>query len=388
MKKISIIITLMFISIVSIKAQTIHWITFIDTKDESVGEVDKNTRKILYSHWINVVNAALAEKGYNSDIQDYYGDRNSPENMKDVVKKLKSRPDDIIVFYYVGHGGRSINDKSDYPQMCVGQHDQNKFIPLEWVNQELKKKNSRFTLTIGMCCNSYSEGIKPKMQPTFSLNYGATYLSDNEISGIQNLFLKNKGNILVSSSKKGQTSGACSSELGDTDFFTYILLKLFQYDIKQKSNPDWTGLLKEVALGVNEVTQGEQTPQYIVNINASSQPQQKEQQRPNTHQDEEITIEEVLIQCLDYIVDKSIAEKKRIELADRMIEELFSPNAIVKIVGQDGDMVIDKETATDYISNISSVSSSGQLLKVALAGGEIGKDGKIEILKVKEYYKK
>ena len=89
----------MFISIVSIKAQTIHWITFIDTKDESVGEVDKNTRKILYSHWINVVNAALAEKGYNSDIQDYYGDRNSPENMKDVVKKLKSRPDDIIVFY-------------------------------------------------------------------------------------------------------------------------------------------------------------------------------------------------------------------------------------------------------------------------------------------------
>ena len=51
-------------------------------------------------------------------------------------------------------------------------------------------------------------------------------------------------------------------------------------------------------------------------------------------------------------------------------------------------MVIDKETATDYISNISSVSSSGQLLKVALAGGEIGKDGKIETLKVKEYYKK
>ena len=101
MKKLFSAICLL-LSVVAVEAQTIHWITFIDTNDENVGKIDVLGRKVLYSHFINEVNAALAPVGYSSDIQDFYGDKVTPENCKSTVELLRvSNPDDIIVFYYI-----------------------------------------------------------------------------------------------------------------------------------------------------------------------------------------------------------------------------------------------------------------------------------------------
>ena len=36
-------------------AQTIHWLTFIDTTDPNVGKIDVNGREVLYNHFVNVV---------------------------------------------------------------------------------------------------------------------------------------------------------------------------------------------------------------------------------------------------------------------------------------------------------------------------------------------
>ena len=46
-----------------------------------------------------------------------------------------------------------------YPQMCLAQHDENKFIPLEWVDKQLKSKGARLSVTIGMCCNNLDNRI-------------------------------------------------------------------------------------------------------------------------------------------------------------------------------------------------------------------------------------
>ena len=71
MKKLLLTLSLLLITVMS-QAQTIHWLTFIDTKDENVGEVDVLGRKVLYGRYINLVNAALASKGYTAKIYDYY----------------------------------------------------------------------------------------------------------------------------------------------------------------------------------------------------------------------------------------------------------------------------------------------------------------------------
>ena len=66
MKKLVFITCLLFV-ILGTTAQTIHWITFVDTTDRRVGKLDINGHEVLYNNFINDVNAALAEKGYESD---------------------------------------------------------------------------------------------------------------------------------------------------------------------------------------------------------------------------------------------------------------------------------------------------------------------------------
>lgn len=154
MKKIILIFFICISSVVA-KAQTIHWLTFIDTEDPNVGELDKTGRSVLYGRFVNVVNAALHDAGYTSDIHDIYDSALSPEKCKSEVENLKCDGRDIIVFYYIGHGTHAAAENNQYPQMLLGCDfsEEHKFIPLKWVHDELKTKGARLTVTIGMCCN-------------------------------------------------------------------------------------------------------------------------------------------------------------------------------------------------------------------------------------------
>ena len=218
MKKTAILLFILSMSVFA-QAQTIHWLTFIDTTDDKVGRFDILGRQVLYNRLINVVNAAVAPAGYSSDIQDYYGSRTTPENCKSVVQNLKCDKNDVVVFYYIGHGTRSKDDKTPYPQILLTSSNVDKFIPLSWVNEELKKKGARLTITIGMCCNAVQD-VTPKMAPVFGVNYGNTYVQDDEMTNIQKLFLQNRGNIIVTSASPGQSSYCVESNSDDNIIFT------------------------------------------------------------------------------------------------------------------------------------------------------------------------
>lgn len=101
-------------------AQTIHWLTFIDTEDAKVGKLDVTGRNVLYSRFVNVVNAALHDAGYKSDIHDIYDSALSPEKCKSEVQNLRCDENDIIVFYYIGHGTHAASESNPYPQMLLG----------------------------------------------------------------------------------------------------------------------------------------------------------------------------------------------------------------------------------------------------------------------------
>jgi len=79
LKKLIIMLAIVLPTLVN--AQTIHWLTFIDTTDKNVGQIDKNGREVLYNHFVNVVNAALTEKGYKTNIQDIYGTTLTPQKI-------------------------------------------------------------------------------------------------------------------------------------------------------------------------------------------------------------------------------------------------------------------------------------------------------------------
>lgn len=400
-------ILLAFMSSISVvNAHDIHWITFIDTTDPNVGETDKNTRQILYNRWINIVNSALAPKGYNAKIYDYIGNNTSPENCKDVVENLLCKPEDIIVFYYIGHGARAVDDKCKYPQMLLAQNNEEKCIPLCGVHDELLKKHARLTITIGMCCNSYAEGLSAKEKIPFSVNQGHSFVQMDEISNIQQLFLHNKGDIIMSSSDKGQASwGGFIPGIGLIDCFSNHLIQVFNEETKKNYVADWETILGDIQTRVDQETLAasrmpgskvtRQTPIFDINIEDAPEPlpvPPVPPVRPDVEKTKDVGKPKELImnsvaESLDYIVNKKLSRTAREQVAKDLLTESFAKDAIVRILGQDVDVVIDKSMAEDYLGNLSFTTK--QLpLKVVVVDCEINGSKKINSLIVREVYNK
>jgi hypothetical protein len=393
MKKLILFICLFF-TISSVDGKTIYWLIFIDTTT-NVGEIDKLGHDVLHNHFVNEVNAALAPLGYSSKIFDYNGNRTNPENCKAIVETIQAESDDIIVFYYIGHGGRpDIKDveylkKNPWPQMCMAQKDETKFIPLDWVNSQLNSKGARLTITIGMCCNSLSN-ISAKKAPSFAPNYGATYMSGNKLKQIQNLFLNYKGNLLTTSASPTQTSGCLSSDYGVVDAYTTILCQIFDKGLDGEKLVTWRDFLTTLGKEVDYWMEGEQTPIYddsrlvAANAPAPSQPQKPEVTpvpQPTPKQDN--GWKNKLTDYFDALISPSLSFDDRREL-EMKLGQMFAPNALVRMMSQDSDFVVDKESAPVFLGRLA---TSSLLLKVVIVDGVFDNNEKITSLRVKEIYK-
>lgn len=367
-------------------AQTIHWLTFIDTTDLNVGKLDINGREVLYNHFVNVVNAAVTEKGYRTNIQDIYGSTLSPQKCRDIVNSLKVDPDDIVVFYYIGHGTHGTVGGSPWPMMFMGHDNPNDLVRLkEDVYDVLLSKGARLTATIGMCCNVYQD-IPRTDTPSFGVNYGNTYLTETEKNAIQKMFLEHKGDFLLSSASPGQSSVGGNTPLGPMDLFTCVLVKNFE-DSASEGDLEWNTLFNDVAAVVNEVTKGQQTPIFVANI-TKSEPIDLPKPQPPTpvvvvpQANNSELLNKVGV-ALDNLIDLRHDEAYRMLQADEL-EKVFSSKAIVKVISQDGNVIVDKSTAIAFVRRLA---TSRILLKVSPISVKVT-DNKIVELRVREIYKK
>lgn len=386
---------LVLVSILPIlaNAQTIHWLTFVDTTDPNVGQIDVNGHNVLYNHVVNVVNAAIKERGYKADIHDIYGTTLTPQKCKETISNLIVSSNDIVVFYYIGHGTHGNVGGNVWPMMWMAQNNPNYLIPLKWVHDQLTAKGARLTATIGMCCNVY-QGINRSATPTFGVNYGNTYLTDDEKSAIQKMFLENKGDFLLSSASPGQSSVGGNTPLGPMDLFTCVFVKNFE-DSASEGKLDWNTLFSEVKEVINSVTEGDQTPIFVANLNKTSAPTVAAPTStpvvvtpPSSSSTSTATISKQdwlnkIGLALDNLIDVKQSDSNRIQQATEL-EKIFSSNAVVKVMGQDGNVVIDKSSAEDFIGRLA---TSRILLKVTPTDAVIN-GNKIAELKVKETYKK
>ena len=375
-------------------AQTIHWLTFIDTEDENVGVLDKNGREVLYNHFINPINAALKEKGYKTNIQDIHGTDLTPQKGKNVITNLNCSQDDIVVFYYIGHGTHSTVGGEPWPMMLMGQFNPDYFIPLKWAHDQLKTKGAKLTATIGMCCNVY-QGVNRRDIPSFGVNYGNTTLTEKEIKSIQKMFLENKGDFLLTSASPGQSSYGDKTTLGPIDFFTFYLVQTFE-DQAYDGTLDWSTLFSTVKNDLNDFTNGKQTPIFVSNLSkatASTTPPPTSKpvtvtppassSATSTVSSNQEWMNRIGV-ALDNLIDIRQKETARIAQASEL-EKIFTPNAVVKVMSQDGNFVIDKSSADEFIGRLA---TSRILLKVAPVDVVVNDSDKISELKVKEAYKK
>ena len=395
------ILVMLGVAAMQLQAKTIHWLTFIDTTDGvgkpegGVLEIDQNTRKILYARWINLVNASLGEQGYNVNIVDIYGSKTSPENCKDIINDLQCDSEDIVMFYYVGHGTENTST-SKFPLMLMAQTNVNKFVPLTWVHETLKKKGARLTISIGMCCNA-RQGAPGRIAPTFNMNYGNTYIDQDMSKNIKKLFLNYRGDLIVTSASPAESSWACGSNIGPTDYFTLNLLAYFNNILPDDNNPNWENILAEIKKTVYEDVKNDagiqrrypgstQTPIWDNHLVAASTPAPTQQTPPDkqeTRTNDMTILKTALNKALAYISSNSADEMERIKAAKK-IETAFKGNMTVRIMSQDGDVVVDKESISDYLGRIS---TSRLLMNVSVDDLKVNQDGQIISLRVRELYK-
>ena len=380
-----------------IQAKTIHWLTFIDTTDPKVGEIDQNTRKILYSHWIDLVNASLKEQGYDVNIIDVYGSKTSPKKCVDTVNDLDCGNEDVVVFYYVGHGTENTGT-SKFPLMFLAQNDVNKFVSHDWVHETLKSKRARLTVTITMCCNA-RQGVPGRIAPTFSANYGNSYIDQDMSESIKKMFLDYKGDIQITSASPAESSWACDSNIGPTDFFTINLLDQFNNVLPTQSRPDWEGMMKKIKEDVYEDVRtcegiqrrfpgSTQTPYWKKNLDTASRPPITPPTPPSTTptpKDDRTIIKTELDRVLSFISSTNVDARQRISAANK-IKQAFASDMIVRIMSQDGNVVVDKEPISSYLGRIST--DLGLLMNVSVVDFDINQDGRIGSLKVREVLKK
>ncbi|PIY12767.1 MAG: hypothetical protein COZ18_01260 [Flexibacter sp. CG_4_10_14_3_um_filter_32_15] len=167
------------------------------------------------------------------------------DNAMRVLNGLNPGSNDIVVFYYSGHGFRWSDQTDAYPQMDIRASPYTKLsaettISVSSVYNLLDKKGARLNIVITDCCNS-DIGINKMTETSFLA--GRSYQTPH-IEKLQKLFLATKGNIIVTSSQAGQVSWSNSVNGG---FFTLSFLQAFHEEISylKTQEPSWNTILKK-----------------------------------------------------------------------------------------------------------------------------------------------
>lgn len=239
MKKIVSILFLMLlvcnVSYADIEGGTVHFIVFADTEDASIGNSCNQTLKYLQGNMLLKLRRYLDDKDVKSYI--YEGNGNfTKSKLNEVVSTLNTSSNDIILFYYTGHGFNEGNN--DYPTLTLGRDGEDLSLrkkDLLDVYNVLRGKSHRLLVVVAEACNKQATG---------------TSISDNsplEDDGNKfRMLFASSGDYMISSSKKGQASYAQTGSMGVfSRSFADAMAEMFSDNTS--TSVSWPGLFQLVS---------------------------------------------------------------------------------------------------------------------------------------------
>lgn len=136
------------------KNTRIHLMIVANTNDSTVGVAAVKDIKTVEDFFSDLTEV-MGIKTMNT--VKVYGNNFSRGNVLDALKKIAPQPNDIVVFYYSGHGFRTSAKATPYPMYDLrsrpGQDYVKESLTTDTVAQLLKAKNARMTLVLSDCCN-------------------------------------------------------------------------------------------------------------------------------------------------------------------------------------------------------------------------------------------
>lgn len=379
MKKVllSAIIAILFM-IGNASAQTLHVINFCNTIDKRIG----TSCKVDYERTKQEAGLIAAYLNYGIKYYNGEGQNCSKENLMNVLNSLRCNKDDIILFYYSGHGTRSSQDKSEFPQMCLKyEYEEDKFVAVHTVIEKLQAKGARFTLVMTDCCNSICQGVSTKSP--LSKNGGAIVYDEEVARNYRKLFLEKKGVVAVTSSKKGQTSNGYK-EIGGLFSFAFFEIAFYKA-CKGEIPATWEKVLGTVSSEIKQFHE----PYYEINLKSSSTTSPSTP-NPTPTPTSTPTPPPVIAAKPDFasematLLDASHSEEWRLKQVNYVADKYFTSNAKVVMVGRNGTTILENESALYYLRQLA---RSESISKINIINEKTDSTGKHSYIKVQEIRK-
>ena len=241
MKKI-LLVTLMLVLSLGLQAQTIHFMLFAATNDAELGAAAENVKKYFTYTFIP---SLRNNSGMSVSANYYCGNDFTKSKLESVVSNLYCGSNDVIIFYFYGHGFNdcrsSCPNPNDYPTITLGTNEGpiNPRMKSELdIFNSLKKKPHRLLITIAECCNRCMGGSCSSI-PQVTPNY----VVDISAQKIKQLFSAT-GDYIVSSSSKGEYSFS-----GNMGFFTSGFKNAFEEEVSSSNRnyPSWSSVFNNAA---------------------------------------------------------------------------------------------------------------------------------------------
>jgi len=224
------------------KRTTLHLIIVANTEDDKIGNtcmLDKNRTMKMYKDLASFMGIAFKPK-------EIYGDTYSKANVEKAVLDLYPASQDIVVFYYSGHGFSDPRAARLFPNMALSGKSFEDARANSWniedVYNIIKNKGARFNLVISDCCNNNLDD-----NPNLTCDIPKTRSSELgwSLENCKTLFMNPKPtSIIITAAQKGQMSSGNGIVGGYfTNEFRSNLITFFK---PLHHYPTWDGVLKEV----------------------------------------------------------------------------------------------------------------------------------------------
>ncbi len=223
------------------RKDVLHLVIVANTDDDLIGNtcvLDKDRNLKMFKD--------LAEfMGIGFDSKVIFGADFNKQNVANAVANLQPSPNDLVVFYYSGHGFNDPKANRNYPNMALSNKSYEDAMAssmnIEDVYDLIKRKGARFNLVLSDCCNN-----RPDDRAILSCDVPrtrATTLGWN-LENCKALFMNPAPmSILATAAQRGEQSTGNTSYGG---FYTsQFRSNLISYFKPLHIYPTWPMLLQE-----------------------------------------------------------------------------------------------------------------------------------------------
>ena len=224
----------------------LYLISVINSKDEDISvncvedgkKISSYFKRITTSLEIRFVEKKLTGNDFNVTA------------VKNAIKNVRPGKDDIVVFYYSGHGFRWKGDIGfPFPQMGLyygrppsWDHMAAFSLNIEDIYKEIQAKGARLNLVLSDCCNTIVNRRRVEIKDTVKPQVGPGYYDISKRAAMA-LFLQTQASLLICAAEKGQASN-CSNSYNS--FFTTSMLNSIRMGLKTTGpNPQWMDIVRK-----------------------------------------------------------------------------------------------------------------------------------------------